>query len=91
MRIKILNLVVSLFLTVVTVKAQSVQDTIEKPYWQEMMQEPNANYFITKRAFDLYFSAHDEFAKGSGAKHFRRWEHSVIDRVDKNGNIIWFQ
>jgi PKD repeat protein/photosystem II stability/assembly factor-like uncharacterized protein len=91
MKIKTLNLFVSLFLSVVTVKAQSVQDTIEKPYWQEMMQEPNANYFKTKRAFDLYFSAHDEFAKGSGAKHFRRWEHRVVDRVDKNGNIIWFQ
>lgn len=64
---------------------------MDNPIWIDMMQDPYPNYVKTKRAFDLYFSMHDEYDKGSGAKQFRRWEHRVRDRVDPAGNVIWFK
>ena len=71
--------------------SQSKNDTMDNPIWIDMMQDPYPNYVKTKRAFDLYFSMHDEYDKGSGAKQFRRWEHRVRDRVDSAGNVIWFK
>ena len=64
---------------------------MDYPIWIDMMQDPYPNYVKTKRAFDLYFSIHNEHDKGSGAKQFRRWEHRVRDRVDPAGNVIWFK
>ena len=57
--------------------AQSTQDTIDQPYWMDMMFRRDINFFQTKRAFDLYFS-NKEKVKGSGHKQFERWADNAI-------------
>lgn len=59
-------------------------DTTEFPYWIEMMQDPDANFFQTQRAFELYWKDR-EVTRGSGYKPFRRWEHMMAQRADAFG------
>ncbi len=66
------------------VGAQSA-DTSNYPYWIEMMKDPNANFFQTQRAFELYWE-NRAVNPGSGYKPFKRWEHRMNKHVDELGN-----
>lgn len=57
----------------------------DKEDWWEMMQDPNANFFETQKAFYEYWSK-NTYTKGSMYKVFKRWEYIMRGRVDKNGN-----
>ncbi|PKP52461.1 MAG: hypothetical protein CVT92_08845 [Bacteroidetes bacterium HGW-Bacteroidetes-1] len=61
-----------------------VNDTASYPYWIEMMQDRNANFFSTKRAFELFWTDR-EITKGSGYKPFKRWEYMMDQRVSTDG------
>ncbi len=59
-------------------------DTATYPYWIEMMQNPDANYYQTVRAFNLYWQD-KEITRGSGYKPFKRWEYYWNTRLNPNG------
>ncbi len=84
---KIISLLsISLLFNFYTVSAQTVDnDTANYPYWIEMMQDENANFFETQKAFNTYWE-NREVTKGSGWKPFKRWENNMRTRVDENGN-----
>ncbi len=60
-------------------------DTADYPYWVEMMQDPNANFFETQKAFYQYWEGR-EITRGAGYKPFKRWENMMKTRVDEYGN-----
>ncbi len=64
--------------------AQNTQDTIDNPYWIEMMQNQSLNIHQTQRAFNLYWS-NKPIQKGSGWKAFKRWEYLSLKLVDSLG------
>jgi PKD repeat protein len=59
-------------------------DTTAFPYWIQMMQDPNANFFQTQRAFNLYWQ-NRKVTKGCGWKVFKRWEYMMQSRVSPDG------
>ncbi|MHC1774774.1 MAG: PKD domain-containing protein [Lentimicrobium sp.] len=59
-------------------------DTTSYPYWIEMMQDQNANFFATQKAFNTYWNGR-EITKGSGFKPFKRWEYFTGQRVNPEG------
>lgn len=63
----------------------SVGDTANVPYWIDMMKDPQANFFQTQRAFELYWQ-NRAITPGCGYKQFKRWEHRMKDLVDDQGN-----
>ncbi|NOU46068.1 MAG: PKD domain-containing protein [Bacteroidales bacterium] len=83
--IVILSFVVLMSFSTQTVHAQ-VNDTANFPYWIEMMQNPDVNYFQTVRAFETYWQGR-EITKGSGYKPFKRWEYWTGLRVSPEGKI----
>jgi len=53
--------------------------------WQDMMLDPNANFFETQQKFKDYWEGR-EVTRGSGYKAFKRWEWFMEQRVDAQGN-----
>jgi len=51
-----------------------------------MMQDPNANFFDVRRAFEEEFPANN-YPKGSGWKKFRRWEAYYEGRISTSGKL----
>ncbi len=82
---------IAIFLALVKlVSAQNDNETVlydsaNYPYWIDMMQDENANFYATQRAFNLYWE-NREITRGSGWKPFKRWEHFMKTRVDEAGN-----
>ncbi len=62
-------------------------DTANFPYWIEMMQDPNANYYETVKAFETYWKDR-EITKGSGWKVFKRWEYSMLFHIRPDGSRL---
>lgn len=60
-------------------------DTSSFPYWIGMMQDPDANFFKTQRAFNLYWKDR-KITKGCGWKPFKRWEYMMQSRVNPDGS-----
>lgn len=60
-------------------------DTSDFPYWIEMMQDPDANFYATQSAFEKYWEGR-EVTKGSGWKPFKRWEWFMSTRVKPDGS-----
>ncbi|HLO92530.1 MAG TPA: PKD domain-containing protein [Lentimicrobium sp.] len=54
------------------------------PYWIDMMQDPNANFFETQKAFYQYWEG-KEITKGNGYKLFKRWEYWMGKQVSPDG------
>lgn len=54
---------------------QVSQDTSDFPYWIQMMQDPNANFYSTQSAFYKYWANRNTEQKGNGYKVFKRWEY----------------
>ena len=61
-----------------------VNDTATHPYWIEMMQNPDANYYQTVRAFNLFWQD-KEITRGSGYKPFKRWAYYWSTRLNPDG------
>lgn len=61
-------------------------DAANTPYWIEMMQDPDVNFFDIQKAFNLYWEER-EVTKGCGYKQFRRWEYDMQFLVDAEGNL----
>ena len=61
-------------------------DTADYPYWIEMMQDPEANFFDTQNAFYKYFE-NRPIGKGTGYKQFKRWEYRMERRIFPDGAI----
>ena len=81
-----LILLISTILSISFSCAQTTQDTMDNPYWVDMMSDPNVNFFQTQRAFELYWTGRT-IEKGSGYKPFKRWEYNMSQIIDANGNI----
>lgn len=62
-----------------------VHDYKSYPYWIEMMNDPDANFYETQKAFYEYWADREQ-TKGSGYKIFKRWEYWMGRQVDPNGN-----
>jgi len=60
-------------------------DTASYPYWVEMMQNQEANFFATQEAFYTYWKGR-EITKGNGYKPFKRWEYMMEQRVNPDGS-----
>ena len=91
MKTKILLTTLSL-LFVIFAKAQINNENIKSdaynyPYWIEMMQNPEANYYLTVDAFNKYFENRDK-GKGTGWKAFKRWEYIHANDVLPDGKLI---
>jgi len=62
------------------------KDTANYPYWVDMMEDPNANYFETIKAFETYWKDR-EITKGSGHKPFMRWAFDAQSRILPDGTL----
>jgi PKD repeat protein len=60
-------------------------DTASYPYWIEMMQDPDANFFQTQRAFNTYWKDR-VVTRSHGWKVFKRWEYMMQSRVLPDGS-----
>lgn len=89
---KKLALTATLLLTFAfTLRAQylpdpSAGDTANYPYWVEMMQDPNAKFTDTQRAFEKYWAGRENI-RHNGWKVFKRWEYINQDRVQADGRL----
>ncbi len=54
--------------------------------WQELMNDPNANFFETQQKFKEYWQD-KPVTKGSGFKAFKRWEWFNEPRVSTSGQL----
>lgn len=82
-----LLIVAYIVLSSITATAQnqsSDRDYQTYPYWVDMMQDPNANFFETQKAFYTYWEGR-EMTKGSGYKAFKRWEYWMARKVSPDG------
>lgn len=66
-------------------QTNTLPDTADYPYWIEMMQDQDANFFETQRAFNRYWEGR-AIEKGSGWKVFKRWEALMESRVNADGS-----
>ena len=60
-------------------------DTANFPYYFDMMQDPDVNFYSAQNAFYQYWEDR-KIEKGSGYKPFKRWEAIMSTRVDDEGN-----
>ena len=68
-----------------TSRNEDGKDYRNYPHWIDMMQDPQANFFETQRAFNAYWKGR-KVEKGGGYKPFKRWEHFMAQQVDEKGN-----
>ena len=54
--------------------------------WQEMIQDPNANFYDIQNAFNNELG-NVPYRKGLGIKQYRRWEYYWQSRVDEKGRF----
>ncbi|MCX6248951.1 MAG: PKD domain-containing protein [Bacteroidetes bacterium] len=86
-------IIISVFLCLRVISASAQQntsndvskDTANYPYWVQMMQDPNVNFFKVQRAFNIYWQ-NRPITKGCGWKVFKRWEYMMQSRVLPNGD-----
>jgi len=61
------------------------EDFAKNPYWIDMMQDQNVNFFDVQHAFETYWQDR-EITKGSGWKPFKRWEYMMSSRINPDGS-----
>ncbi|MEX2597938.1 MAG: PKD domain-containing protein [Salibacteraceae bacterium] len=66
-------------------KSQPI-DTANVPIWIGLMQDPDANFFETQRAFEKYWE-NRERSRGDGYKVFKRWEWFWGQRINEDGSF----
>jgi hypothetical protein len=64
--------------------AQTIATPNDTRSWQEMMQDPNTSFFVTKDRFKQYWQ-NRPVTKGSGFKAFKRWEWFMTPRISATG------
>jgi len=64
-----------------------VKDTADYPYWIEMMQDHDANFYDVQKAFNTYWEGKTP-GKSSGWKVFKRWEYDMQFKIDEKGNRL---
>lgn len=76
------------FILTSSAAANNIQDTINYPYWKDMMQESwtKTNIHKVKRAYDLYFSNKPK-EKGTGWKIFERWYENWSHIAHRDGTL----
>ncbi len=74
-----------LFLYCRLVAQNNPTDTANYPYWIDMAQDPNENYYKTVRAFELYWENRPRVPH-SGYKVFERWKEYWSHHIDAEGN-----
>lgn len=86
---KFYTLFIAMILSFGYLSAQNVavNDTANYPYWIEMMQDKNANFYDVQRAFNTYWAGKTP-DKSSGWKTFKRWEYSMQFKIDEQGYRI---
>jgi len=67
-----------------TTGAKVQKDYARYPYWIEMMQDPDANFYETVAAFNKYWE-NREITPGCGYKVFKRWEYYWATRINQDG------
>jgi photosystem II stability/assembly factor-like uncharacterized protein/PKD repeat protein len=82
---KTLFVIAALIMTCEAAKSQAI-DTANTPIWIGMMDDPNANFFETQKAFNTYWNGRERH-KGDGWKVFKRWEWYWADRVNQDGSF----
>ena len=60
-------------------------DSTEFPYWVEMMQDRNVNFYEVQKAYETYISNKVE-TEVDGWKQYRRWEYLTSLKIDDEGN-----
>jgi PKD repeat protein len=77
---------ISLTLTGFTqTSAPSTADTMNYPYWREMMMDPGENFYHVQRAFNLYYKDKD-LSKVKGWKPYKRWEYRMLEgKINPDG------
>lgn len=87
---KSIYLVLIVLFTIASLNAQNTESQDlnyeENPYWIEMMQDPEANFYETVDAFDQYWEGR-EITRGCGYKPFKRWENHWRSRLKANGTL----
>lgn len=83
---RLFTLLLGLSLSLNYTSAQNSNDTANYPYWIQMMQDRNVNFFQTQSAFNKYWQ-NRIIDKGSGWKAFKRWEWYNSHIVDSMGNF----
>jgi len=53
-------------------------DAAQNPYWIEMMQDPEVNFYDVQHAFNVYMEGRD-LSKIKGWKPFKRWEYRMLE------------
>lgn len=84
--ILLLLVLLALVIPELTVSQNTANDSVNYPYWIEMMQDPSANFYKTQRAFNMYWKDR-KITKGCGWKVFKRWEYMMQSRVNPDGSI----
>jgi hypothetical protein len=67
-----------------TYQLDNNKDYASYPYWIEMMQDENVNFYATVEAFNRYWE-NREITPGSGYKVFKRWEYYWSTRINPDG------
>ena len=80
-----LSILTVFVLTFFMVNSQNTKDYKSFPHYNEMIKDPNANFFETQKAFEKYWEG-KKVGRGYGWKQFKRWEWFMKTRVDENGN-----
>ncbi|MBE0647416.1 MAG: PKD domain-containing protein [Bacteroidales bacterium] len=90
---KLFLISLGLIFTALAANSQSAEPTIgtttsysENPVWVSMMQDPNANFFETQKAFNEYWKDRP-ITRGCGWKVFKRWEYMMQSRIAADGMV----
>jgi len=81
-----LLLILATFSRISAQTSTALADTSQYPYWIDMMQDPDANFFQIQSAFNKYWE-NRPVTKGSGWKPFKRWESMMQSRVTADGRM----
>lgn len=75
----------SLYAQVDEASYKAQRDTSNYPYWIDMMQDPQANFYDVQKAFNTYWEGR-EITRSCGWKPFKRWEYFMSTRVKPDGS-----
>ena len=67
-------------------KIEIPEDAADVPYWIDMMQDPEANFFTAREAFNAYWNDRP-ITRGCGWKVFKRWEYWMQSRIEADGSL----
>lgn len=81
----ILTLLIAVFAMAQDYESLTDEDFANYPYWHQMMQDQDANFYLTQHAFEVYWK-NREITRSSGWKPFKRWEYMMSSRINPDGS-----